>query len=725
MSVPTSLDDEITALAPEVDGELRVELQTTLATLRHAHNATGVLIYLSRVTLLLMRRLFEAAGQAAPSDNLYACIEQAYKQKLLPKEIYSSLHTIRTWSNPADHAAERVTLNPARAERQLAALLDVIEWFYCEWEQGPGLETIYRAESIQPVAPPPISQTFLARSKALPERGRLRKWLFLMAAVALLSLTLYWLFPYVHINRGASCFRNGDTGCASAAYRKALNTMRGPLRWWMQDDVSYRFLLAQGYHAWMQEAWPEAERFFMELQQQKDPRRKSQGYAGLAAVALARDDSPSAHRFVQQAEAYDRKNLFAHLVRGRIAFYEGDLTKAVQAYQTALSQTDGLRWQQAVVSHHLLLAQGYQAWMQKAWPEAERFFKKLQQQQDPRRKSQGYAGLAAVALARGDLKGAHGFGQEAERYDQENVFAQIVRGRIFFYEFLHGVQDKTDKAEEAYEAALDPNKTRSPPWLRAIAAHRLGRLYAAQHMNALDYYHIALEAYEKVPAFRHEMALVYANRAYLLAQMGEMEAYDSEKTSKFQAALDDYTEAIRRNPDDHLIKTLRDGVKLWQQYALDEPSVEEMLVQPNKCWKISDHDERSMVAPLSLAIYTFDRHGSFDDRAGVGDVILYRTLRLLKESGSIRIHDRAIQDNCFVVRLLLVGEMTPSRRGSVYQDEIRMRLIDTKAPDLAFATKHAWKPGHFHNIDQELAADLLQHIRQAYPRRLGNEVQRP
>jgi hypothetical protein len=90
-----TLDAKIGALTATV-GDLQGELQAALATLRAAGNVAGTLSYLSRVTLLLMRRLFGAAGQQAPSDSLYDSIESAYKQKLLPKELYSSLHTIRT-----------------------------------------------------------------------------------------------------------------------------------------------------------------------------------------------------------------------------------------------------------------------------------------------------------------------------------------------------------------------------------------------------------------------------------------------------------------------------------------------------------------------------------------------------------------------------------------------------------------------------------------------------
>lgn len=66
-----TLDAKIGALTAAV-GDLQGEVQAALATLRAAGNVAGSLSYLSRVTLLLMRRLFGAAGQQAPSDNLNA-----------------------------------------------------------------------------------------------------------------------------------------------------------------------------------------------------------------------------------------------------------------------------------------------------------------------------------------------------------------------------------------------------------------------------------------------------------------------------------------------------------------------------------------------------------------------------------------------------------------------------------------------------------------------------
>jgi hypothetical protein len=193
-----TLDAKIGALTAAV-GDLQGEVQAALATLRAAGNVAGTLSYLSRVTLLLMRRLFGAAGQQAPSDNLYDYIESAYKQKLLPKELYSSLHTIRTWSNPADHAAEQLTLTRTRAENQLASLVDVIEWFHCECTYGPRLPTIYGvitapppAQALQPLALP------TPPTPALPKKSVLRLICYRFHALnisILLSILSFWAKP--------------------------------------------------------------------------------------------------------------------------------------------------------------------------------------------------------------------------------------------------------------------------------------------------------------------------------------------------------------------------------------------------------------------------------------------------------------------------------------------------------------------------------------------------
>jgi len=156
-----TLDGRICSLSSQVDKEIREELQCMLKTLREAQNPVGVLTQLSRTCLRLMDLLFATVGETTPkgksrpSDNLYDCIMRAHRGReadpnfkreglrILPDEIASCLHTIRVYSNKADHDAEQVKLTIEDAELMLGLFLRVLDWFYCEYEKGPRLKAIY------------------------------------------------------------------------------------------------------------------------------------------------------------------------------------------------------------------------------------------------------------------------------------------------------------------------------------------------------------------------------------------------------------------------------------------------------------------------------------------------------------------------------------------------------------------------------------------------------
>jgi hypothetical protein len=140
---PPTLDDKIAGLAPEVDATFREELQRLLRTLRDARDPIGVLLSMSRVSLLLLRAVCEQAGHTPPSENLFDCIEKAKGWRLLPDEMASYLHTLRILSNKTDHAVEQIHLLVADAENALNTCLRVLEWFCCEYAHGPHLPSIY------------------------------------------------------------------------------------------------------------------------------------------------------------------------------------------------------------------------------------------------------------------------------------------------------------------------------------------------------------------------------------------------------------------------------------------------------------------------------------------------------------------------------------------------------------------------------------------------------
>lgn len=157
-----SIDERINSLSGVVDETLRKELTDALRTLRIAENPVAVLASMSRLSLHLVRVLFDFADQELPSDNLYECIEQGASlpgdrdhkgRPLLPQELRSALHTVRVLSNKADHAAENVHLTVSDAENALNLYVRVLEWVYCEYAYGPRISDIYNGPD--PVARAP------------------------------------------------------------------------------------------------------------------------------------------------------------------------------------------------------------------------------------------------------------------------------------------------------------------------------------------------------------------------------------------------------------------------------------------------------------------------------------------------------------------------------------------------------------------------------------------
>lgn len=156
--LPFGLDERIKALSEQLDRKLREETLDTYRTLRNANNPVGALLQLCRASLCLMNLLFATVPEGAPSsksrpsDNLWDCIVRAGKGdektkiqglRILPDEMASLLHVIRTYANKADHNAEKVRLTVEDAEIGLTLFLRVVEWFYCEYAKGPQLPSIY------------------------------------------------------------------------------------------------------------------------------------------------------------------------------------------------------------------------------------------------------------------------------------------------------------------------------------------------------------------------------------------------------------------------------------------------------------------------------------------------------------------------------------------------------------------------------------------------------
>jgi tetratricopeptide (TPR) repeat protein len=160
MSEPESIDDRIHAIVPEVDAFFRDELRRRLDTLRGG-DPVAVLAAMSRLALRLVKMVLASAGYPVPSDNLNSCLahvsggyDSELKRRipgygLMPGEVASYLHLIRNLHNPVDHDAERTVLTRDHALNALNAFLSALRWFYCEYDKGPHLKTIF-SEGVLP-----------------------------------------------------------------------------------------------------------------------------------------------------------------------------------------------------------------------------------------------------------------------------------------------------------------------------------------------------------------------------------------------------------------------------------------------------------------------------------------------------------------------------------------------------------------------------------------------
>lgn len=136
-------EDRVAQLSPDVGEDLRYDILKAHRLLREVEYPEGALDVLMRPALRLTERLFLAVGKRPGSDNLFDRVEEARRQGLIPDEIASYLHFVRTFANKPHHAAEGMVLRTTDADHAFRSLLRVMEWFYCEAPDGPHLATIY------------------------------------------------------------------------------------------------------------------------------------------------------------------------------------------------------------------------------------------------------------------------------------------------------------------------------------------------------------------------------------------------------------------------------------------------------------------------------------------------------------------------------------------------------------------------------------------------------
>jgi len=185
MATP-SADVRIAALVPDVEASYRAELAAAVRTLREVGNQLGVVVGMSRLASRLAQMVYEQAGKRLPKGSLFDWIEAGVQDGLIPGEIASCLHTVRTFSNKVDHDVERTSITAEDAENVLRLFLRALAWVYCEYEHGPRLPTIYALEHVAERAPQGDDKAALPAPQALrhTRRGRLMVGLLAIASLA-------------------------------------------------------------------------------------------------------------------------------------------------------------------------------------------------------------------------------------------------------------------------------------------------------------------------------------------------------------------------------------------------------------------------------------------------------------------------------------------------------------------------------------------------------------
>lgn len=367
----------------------------------------------------------------------------------------------------------------------------------------------------------------------------------------------------------------------------------------------------------------------------------------------------------------------------------------------------------------LLPVFAYQTLEQGDWSQAETFFQNLVQQPKPEVRSQGYAGLAAVAFARGDAQQAFDFAAHAEALDPEIVYSHVIRGHILWD------QGKLGAATAAYRTATE--KTNGLPWQQAIAANRLGRLYAAEGFAGT-----ALKYYDRAISQHPEMAVAYANKAHLLEQLGRP-----------QEALGLYRQALQMAPEDRFTATLLREAERRQHLAKDPQQQARLaqhvatLLQAHEEGKPpeSPHDDWTSTL-LTLAFLHVQRPDSLALRAGEEEVLVHSLAQALRDSDRVQVLDQALLETLLVElqrhasdladpqvalhvgRLLAARLLATGRIGrSGTEETLSISLLETTTGAGQARAEAPWIPDTLDDVVAQLSHALLAQMHQAYPLR--------
>jgi tetratricopeptide (TPR) repeat protein len=360
----------------------------------------------------------------------------------------------------------------------------------------------------------------------------------------------------------------------------------------------------------------------------------------------------------------------------------------------------------------------YRALERGEWAQAEALFQQLVEQQDKQLQSQGYAGLAALALARRDSQQALAFARQAEASDPEIAYTHVIRGNLL------AQQAKVAEATIEYRTATE--KGHGDAWQYAIADNHLGRIYAVQGDVPR-----ALEHYDRAISRDRQLAVAYANKGQLL-----------EKVGKPQEALGLYRRALQLDPEDRLTQTLLQEAERRQKLAQDREKQERIDQLVSELVRVHQEGKRRespgdgwTSTPLTLALLDVHTQGTLPSRAGEEEFLSLRMAQGLRASGRIAIVERAILDKLLeelklsasdltdpqialrvgrilAARLIATGSFT--RFGD--EGQLGMRVIETETTRIkASAIEPVAPAGGIDGLVERVSKALLQQLHEAYP----------
>jgi tetratricopeptide (TPR) repeat protein len=288
-------------------------------------------------------------------------------------------------------------------------------------------------------------------------------------------------------------------------------------------------------------------------------------------------------------------------------------------------------------------------------------------------------------------------------------YVYVIRAHTLLQKVRH--EKDLKQAREAYDIAIKNMHWGFWGSQRAVLSNRLGRLHAAWGFGGY-----ALHLYSEAIGQNPNLAEAYANKAFLLEEMGEKDAYDSKQITKFAEALDLYKQALQKDPDDHFTRALYKGVQRRQQTALHRAQVERLLSRPHKCRETKSVEDAWTSTPLTLAFrLETPRQHAFAQRAGEGEVLMQRLAQKFRESRRVMVQDSAITDDCFAVRLIAVYRIMCSATDSAYKGELHVQLLETDTVSSQAEAQVEWTNGALDGVAEQLASNLLQQLHHTYP----------